>query len=148
MTNFHYHAPDGASPQVLASDALKYAAARARYTTDWALDSIAGSTCDHDGHEVELDAVSEAIAEIQQLATAFGDPNRYSDGRAVRSSREIQLGLVMSHVWHPDPTQESVHSWRGDLPSGDPDLPSPGVYEITTHPETQEIHVRTVRLAG
>lgn len=131
-----------------ADDALKYAAAMLQSCTDWALDSIGGSLCEaHGGHDDELDAMHEAIARVSKLADQFGQHNRYANGRAVKSSKRITDGLITSHVWHPDPAQEKQESWRGYLPSGDPDVPSPGTYEVTTYPETQEIHVRVVRTA-
>lgn len=127
-------------------DALKYAAALLHARTDWCVDSIGGSLCEGaGGHEIELDAISDISAEINGLAAEFGNRLVYSDGRAVRTRKEIQLGLVTEHVWHPDPSAEESRSWRSALPSGHPDLPSPGVYEITTYPLTQEIHVRVVK---
>jgi hypothetical protein len=129
-----------------ADDALKYAAALLKSRTGWALDSIGGALCDGD-HEAEVDATYDAINEVHRLATLFGDPRRYSDGRLVESSAEIEYGLVTSHVWHPIPACEEISSSRGPLPSGDPDLPSPGVFEVTTYPAEQRIHTRTVRLA-
>lgn len=131
-----------------ADDALKYAAAMLQSCTDWALDSIGGSLCEaNDGHDDELDAVHEAVARVAKLADQFGDLNRYSNGRVVKSHKRIADGLVTSHVWHPDSSQEKSESWRGNLLSGDPDVPSPGIYEVTTYPATQEIHVRVVRTA-
>lgn len=130
-----------------ADDALKWAGAMLESRTGWALDSIGGSMCDHGGHEDELDALHDAVLEVRQLAAGTRDPRRYSDGRLVQSSKEIEPGFVTSHVWHPDLGSEEGASWRGDLPSYDPDLPAPGIYEVTTYPETQEIHVRVVRTA-
>lgn len=129
-----------------ADDALKYAAARLHGLTDWALDSIGGSICDH-GHEDELNAIADIVADINGLASEFGDRIVYSDGRMVKSYKQIDEGLSTGHTWHPDPSQEKSESWRGSLLSGDPDVPSPGIYEVTTYPETQEIHVRVVRTA-
>jgi hypothetical protein len=128
-----------------ATDVLKYAAAILRERTDWTTDAIGGSECDED-HETELDAIDAIGKEITSLAAQFGDLHHYSDGRRVKSSKEIQLGLTTSHVWHYDPQQEERRSWRGNLPSGDPDVPSPGIYEVTIDPECQEIHVRVARL--
>lgn len=129
-----------------ADDALKYAAALLRDRTDWALDAIGGSDCNRHGHEVELDAIHSAIASVSKLAEQLGDWQHYSDGRIVKSGAQIEDGVYTEHVWHPDPSQEQVHSWRGQLRS-DPGIPSPGVYEVTTYPATQEIHVRVVRTA-
>lgn len=129
-----------------ADDALKYAAAILRERTEWALDEIGGSSCDQHGHEMQTDAIHDITVDIAKLAARFGDPNRYSDGRVVQSSRWIEKdALSTGHVWHPDPAEEEPHSWRGSLPSYDPDVPPPGVYEVTTDPATQEIHVRVVR---
>jgi len=131
-----------------ADDALKYAAAILRERTDWALDEIGGSTCDQGGHELQTDAIHDITVDISNLAEQFGDPNVYSDGRMVKTSAWIADDEVgTSHVWHPDVTQEKPHSWRGNLPSYAPDVPSPGLYEVTTYPLTQEIHVRVVRTA-
>lgn len=137
-----------------AADALKYAAALLRGRADWTCDSIGGAMCVHEvehgqqeGHDVELDAIEEVVSDIETLAAQFGDPRRYSDGRRIKTSREIEYGLVTSHVWHPDPSAEQPRSWTGHLPSGDPDVPSPGVFQVTTTPRTQEIFVRVVRTA-
>lgn len=130
-----------------ADDALKYAAALLDSRTGWALDAIGGSMCDYGGHEDELDAIHDAVREVMRIASLAGNPRHYSDGRVIQSSKEIEYGFVTSHVWHPDPSFEEVSSHRGPLPSGDPDLPSPGVYEVTTYPSTQDIHVRVVRTA-
>lgn len=130
-----------------ADDALKYAAAMLTELIDWTTDGIAGSGCDQGGHEIETDAISDIGRDIRALAAQFGDPNRYSDGRMVKTHKEIERGLSTSHVWHPVPQLEEVQSHRGSLLSGDPDIPSPGVYEVTTYPKTQEIHVRVVRTA-
>jgi hypothetical protein len=129
-----------------ASDALKYAAALLKERICWTTDMIAGSGCDHDGHERETDALNDIGDDILALATRFGDPRRYSTGRLVWTSTEIVGGVVHSHVWHPDPAAEGPRSWRGHLPS-DPGVPSPGLYEVSTDPATQEIHVRVVRSA-
>lgn len=129
-----------------AEDVLKYAAALLDSRSGWALDSIAGSLCDQGGHEDELDAMHDLVTQINGFAAQYGDSRRYSDGRAVKTSKEIVFGLVTEHVWHPDPSREESRSWRSSLPS-DPGVPSPGVYEVTTYPETQQIHVRVVRTA-
>ena len=128
------------------ADALKYAAAILRQRIEWTTDAIAGSECDGD-HDIELDAIGDVSAEISALAASFGDIDRYSDGRRVKSRAEIALGLITEHVWHPDATQEESRSWRSHLLSGDPDVQSPGIYEVTTIPETQQIDVRVVRIA-
>ncbi|TDH57521.1 hypothetical protein E2F47_01755 [Mycobacterium eburneum] len=128
-----------------ADDALKYAAARLEACADWVLDSIGGSMCDREGHEDELNAIADVVSCVAELAARFGDPRHYSNGRLVKTRRQIEDGLVTEHIWHPE--SEPSQSWRGSLPSGDPDVPSPGVYEVTTYPETQQIHVRVVRTA-
>lgn len=130
-----------------ADDALKYAAARLHSCTDWALDSIGGSMCEGaDGHENELAAIADIAAEINGLAAHFGDRGTYSDGRKVKSGAWIDGSIRTEHVWHPDPTQEAPHSWRGNL-LHDPGTPCPGIYEVTLTPATQDIHVRVVKTA-
>lgn len=130
---------------IRADDALKYAAALLRSRTEWTCDSIGGSDrCD--GHELELDLIYETVAEISRLAAQFGDPRRYADGRVIKSRVEVQRGLYIEHVWRPDPASEESRSWRSALP-WDPGIPSPGRYEVTTTPATQDIHVRVVRTA-
>jgi hypothetical protein len=127
-----------------AADALKYAAATLKHQADWIIDSIGcNSGCDH---EAELDTLDDTIKEICELAARFGDPRTYSDGRTVVSAAQIERGAFTSHIWNPDFTVEQPRSWSGPLSSGHPDLPSPGVYQVSTDPLTQEIHVQTVRL--
>ncbi|APE17762.1 hypothetical protein BOH72_23370 [Mycobacterium sp. WY10] len=128
-----------------AVDALKYAAAILKHREEWATDAIGGSDCTVD-HELELEALSDTTREICALAAQFGDPCRYTDGRRVKSHAEIEYGVVTEHVWHPDPAAEEARSWRGTL-RHDPGVPCSGLYEVTTTPETQEIHVRVVRTA-
>ena len=130
---------------IAPEDALKYAAAILRQRTEWTLDAIGGSGCDTD-HEAELDATQSVVEVIEALAAQYGDPRRYSNGRLVQSSAEIQFGLVTSHVWHPDGLAEEPRSWRSSLPS-DPGVPSPGIYEVSYEPVGQDIHVRVVRTA-
>lgn len=129
-----------------ADDALKYVAAILNERIEWTTDGIGGSGCDH-SHDIELDALLDINTDVRGLAARFGDLNRYSDGRMVKTRKEIDQGLYTVHVWHPDPSSEESKSHRGALLSGDPDVPSPGIYEVTTYPETQEIHVRVVRSA-
>jgi hypothetical protein len=130
-----------------AADCLKHAAAIARECIEWTTDAIGGSSCDHDGHEIETNAISDLAGDLVEIAAPFGDLNRYSDGRLVRSVAWIVEGeLSTARIWHPDITADGPRSWRGHLPS-DPGSPSPGVYEVATDPVAQEILVRVVRTA-
>lgn len=131
--------------QINPADALKYVAAKVRERIEWTGDDISGSDCGH-GHEIPLDALNDLIPDVASLAALFGDPETYSDGRKVKSWAEIEPGVVTANVWHPNPAAEEPRSWRGPL-MHDPGTPSPGVYEVTTNPATQEIHVRVVRSA-
>jgi hypothetical protein len=133
---------------IRADDALKYAVALMKAREEWTTDSIVGSGCDHDGHEIELDAIHDTVTEIRGMAIdLFGrDLMTYSDGRAVEQYAQIEDGVVTHHVWHPDPAAEEPRSWRGAL-RHDPEEASPGVYEVSTDPATQSIHVRAVRIA-
>lgn len=127
------------------ADMLKYAATLLADRLEWITDEITGSGCNH-GHDTPVNALCDTGITISELASQYGDPLRYSDGRLVKSSREIEQGVITSHVWHPDPTAEPSQSWRGTL-RHDPDEPSPGVYEVTLTPATQDIHVEVVRTA-
>ncbi|MAS06193.1 MAG: hypothetical protein CL534_16135 [Ahrensia sp.] len=127
------------------ADYLKYAAAMLWQRVEWTTETIAVSSCDG-AHDHELDAITDAACEIKSLAMQFGDPRRYSDGRAVQTTQQIEDGCYTVHVWHPEAATEDPRSWRGSL-RHDPDEPCPGVYEVTTDPATQQVHVRTVRLA-
>ena len=129
---------------VRADDALKYAAAAASATAEWALDAIGGSLCDH-GHEDEANAIADTVREVAELAAQYGDPMRYSDGRAVKTTRDIAPGLVTSHVWQPNPGDEKPQTWTGEL-LHDPGTPRRGSYTVTTDPLTQEIHVRVMEV--
>lgn len=91
-----------------------------------------------------LDALHDLIEDVAALAAQCGDPHHYSDGRRVKTAREIEFGLVTEHIWHPDPSTEEPRSWRGTL-RHDPEESCPGVFEVSTDPATQEIFVRTVR---
>jgi hypothetical protein len=62
----------------------------------------------------------------------------------VESHAEIVPGFVTHHVWHPDPNVEEPTSHRGHRLS-DPGIPSPRIYEVSTDPATQDIHIRVVR---
>ncbi|WP_440712083.1 hypothetical protein [Gordonia sp. FQ] len=131
-----------------ADDAIKYAAAKLAHCTDWACDSIGGSMCDVD-HSVETDAIGEAVGELYCLAAEFGDPKTYSNGRIVQSRIWIvENELTTEVVWHPLPDGEGPQTWRGELSSGHPDLPSPGRYEVPTDPVTQQVFVKVFRDAG
>lgn len=127
-----------------ADDVLKYVSAQLTSITQWVGDAIAGSPCGED-HELPLDMLDSTVADIRKLAVHYGRPNRYSDGRAVVTRVEIDKGHYTEHIWHPDVSAEQPSSWTGILYSGDPDLPSPGVFQVSTYPFTQEIHVQVVR---
>lgn len=128
-----------------AEDYLKYAAAVVRERIEWTTDEIGGGMCETD-HEIPLDALMDLCGDVDKLTIPFGDPNTYSNGRKVRTSQRIEDGVYTVEVWHPDPAEQQSKSWRGNL-MHDPGTPCPGLYEVTTYPETQEIHVRVVRTA-
>lgn len=128
-----------------ADDALKYAAAMLKECTDGTLDAIDGSDCS-EGHEYAVKATRHVVREIVCLVARFGNPHRYHDCRCVWTRAEIQPGFVTDHVGNPDPAEESPQCWRGDLPSGDPGVQSPGVYEVHTDPATQTVRTRVVRI--
>lgn len=120
-----------------AADALKYAAAILKARVEWTTEGIGGSECNAD-HEIELDAINNIARDVLALAAQFGDPDRYSDSRTVKTIIQIVEGLTTEHIWWPDPTEEKPSSWRGNLSSGHPDIPSPGLYQVSTEPSSQE----------
>lgn len=124
--------------RVTADDMLKHQAAKLEETWAWTGDVI--SDC---GHDVEIGALSESIVGLVQAASSLPLPQTYSNGRRVKTEAEIVPGLTTVQVWHPDPTAEQPHRWRAQLPS-DPGTPSPGMYEVTTDPVAQTIHVRVL----
>ena len=128
-------------------DVLKYALARTRDTQGWALDSV--GDCDHpDGHDDAVTALVDEQFKLRELAAqVIREPERYSNGRLVQTTKQITHGLYTGHVWHPLADAEEPYSWRAALPS-DPGVPSPGVYEVSVDPTSQQIHVRVIRLAG
>lgn len=139
-------APVPVSTSVRADDALKYAAAILKDRIGWTTEAIACSEeCGDDVHENELAAISDVVRQIRALAARFGDPHRYSDGRQIETYVNITRGLSYGHIWHPDSAEEKPGSQSGEVPSGDPDLPSPGRWEIKTDPSTQKIYGRVVR---
>lgn len=118
-------------------DRIKHAAAEADSASDWALSEI--GDCDGE-RDLAVDVLCEALAKLLAAVHQLDNRHRYSDGRAIVSRVEIVDGLVAQHIWKPD--GEEPTKWRSDLPSFDPDVPSPGKYEVTTDPATQGIHVR------
>jgi len=126
-----------------AEDYLKYAAAVVRQRIEWTTDEIGGSMCNAD-HELPLDALMDLRSELDEFVARFGNPNTYSDGRKVKTQAQIEDGAYAVQLWHPDVAEDEPHSWRGHL-SFDPGEKCPGVYEVSTDPATQEIHVRVVR---
>ena len=125
-----------------AEDMFKYAAALLDERAEWALGSIA-STESGDDHENALNGMQAIVEEIGCMAEEFGDPNRYSCGRRIRTQIDVQRGLVTEHIWHPDPGSEAVLSWTGDLPPKVDGGPPRGRYEVTIDPWTQDVTVIT-----
>jgi hypothetical protein len=146
---------DPTTPLLRADDALKYCAAILKEQTEWIADGISGAPCngnnvEEDGirycvdHEPEIAALDSVVAQVLRMAARFGDPNRYSDGRLVKSHGRIGHQMTTVHVWHPVPSEEKPKSWGGPLPH-DPDTASPGVYEVSTDPVTQNLHTCVIR---
>jgi hypothetical protein len=85
------------------ADHLKYLRHQGRATLERVFETIAGSAdlTEHVSDEVcgALDVVNDLIDSI----TVDGNPNRYSDGRAVFTELELDHGVTMRHTWHPDP---------------------------------------------
>lgn len=126
-----------------AEDTLKYVAALVSSRLDWVIDEIGGSICDDD-HDLPLDALKDLADEVEALASQFGDPRRYRDGRVVKSRAIIENHFLTEHLWHPTPGVEKPCSWSGAL-LHDPGTPDRGIYTVDTNPADQTIHIGVVR---
>lgn len=139
-------------PTVCAEDALKYAAAILTERISWTTEAIGcseecghGEQCGDDVHRDELEAIDAVVREIRSFAARFGDSRRYSDGRMIIAHAEIVRGFVAEHIWHPSPAEEQPQTRGGEVPSFDPNRPSPGRYQVSSEPATQTLHVRVMR---
>lgn len=135
------------------TDSLRYLEARIGSGLEYVIDRLGWSLLDGltEDETEDLQNILESLqAEIQaQRKSHTANRWYYDDGRAVKSRADIEEGHYTEQVWHPDPGAEpEPHSWRGNLLSGEPDVASPGIYEVTITPEDQQIHVRTVRLVA
>lgn len=119
-------------------DQIKYAAACADVTCEWALTEC--GDCENE-HDTAVNAISDALLELLSAVHRLPDRHRYSDGRVIVSRVEVEYGLIAQHIWKPG--NEDPQSWRSDLPH-DPGTPPRGKYEVTTDPVTQQMHVRVL----
>ena len=119
-------------------DVLKYMAYRVRNTISWTVDSL---PIEGDDGEHEIDALCALAEEFETLLGPLCEAwNHYSDGREIQTSREIEHGFTTSHVWHPDPAQDTEQTYSGRL-LADPGENN-GTYEVRIVPP-QEVTVRT-----
>lgn len=128
-------------------DALKYLAREVRRTVDWTTDSLFGSGIfENDPPEVE--AICQMVDDMESLLRPLPEAwNRYSDGREIRVSVEIERGHSYDHLWHPDPSKNAAKVIRGRL-LADPGEDN-GTYEIRiVPPQTVQVQVfpRTLRV--
>mgnify|MGYP000863836789 FL=1 len=131
--------------RVPAEDALKYAAALARdkiARTIGRLDAdfeLAGRSFSED-HSLEVAGLDRLIASLHRLAADHGDIDTYSDGRQVTSRKELSEGVVIEHIWDPDPTYEE--QWSSLLSPVGEWTPTIAFCSVSTDPVTQELNVR------
>lgn len=123
-------------------DRLIYAALSARTGIDWAT----GSASDH-GHwddccGPECDALDNAS---DQLAAAVNQFRRYSDGRPIRSTIDVEPGHRFTHTWPPgpDPQPGPIELCRGELSRCDADR-SRGTFIVWIHPADSMLHIEIV----
>lgn len=135
------------------TDSLRYLESHVGNGLEYVIDRLGWSLLDGltEDETEDLQNILESLHDAIVTERKSHTDNRYyyDDGRAVKSRADIEEGHHVEQVWHPNPKAEpEPHSWRGNLSSGDPDQASPGVYEVTITPETQDIHVRTVRMVS
>ncbi|WP_458681652.1 hypothetical protein [Prescottella equi] len=105
-----------------ANDALAYLLLLVRERLEWGTDAIAGNIPSvntsaaelYAGNEYVLDHLSDLIKDVDHIGARHVHATTYSDGRPVRSRIELEDGSIFSHLWHPDPAQESER--RVELP--------------------------------
>lgn len=114
-----------------AADALKYLRILVGREVDSAVERL------YDELQVDAHPELERLWDLGKRIAAVIDPldldwDRYSDGRRVQSSAEIEQGHTFVHLWQPDPDSESERRFTGDL-LADPGQ-SKGTYEATIVP--------------
>jgi hypothetical protein len=90
-------------------DYLKYVTAEGNTLLNSAGDQLSGIFCDHPEAEADVERIQDILDVVRKMlieATATfcadgTDFDRYSDGRATRSSLEMETGNVVEYVWHP-----------------------------------------------
>ncbi len=121
-------------------DVLKFLIRDLERTLDWTLDSLGEQGLAVDAHP-ELEAIEALGAEAARLCGPLVEAwNRYSDGREVLTTVEIENGHVYSMLWNPDPTKDVALVHRGKLLADQGE--DNGRYEIHVTPP-QSVTVRT-----
>jgi hypothetical protein len=122
-------------PDLNPADALTYLALLAEQRLDWAGESVSANSADAD-----LETETEALGDLADtcrdtLRQVFGQvPTRYSTGRLVRSTVDIEEGHPFTVLWHPDPTHGQPHTCRGAALDG-------GQWTARVDPQAQTVRV-------
>lgn len=140
-----------------ALDVLKYQAAIGKSQIEWATDYIGGNVyhglSDDAASQIE-DALEDPIETINDYAKGILasvldiEPDftlsegRYSDGRRISSSVEIETGMTFSHTWHYDVSKGPQGPFwiRGGELGADPGQYA-GSYAVKVDPSNQTLEV-------
>lgn len=121
-------------------DALKYLAIDISRTVGWTTDSLCSSGV-FDNDPPEIEAICQMVEDMNALLGPLVEVwNRYSDGREIKTTVEIEPGFSYDHTWHPDPSKNAASVVTGKL-LADPGEDN-GTYEIRIVPP-QTVEVRT-----
>jgi hypothetical protein len=138
-------------------DVLKYQAAIGKSHIEWATDYISGNVyhglSDDAARQIE-DVLEHPIETIDEYAKGIlaavldVEPDftlsegRYSDGRRLTSSVQIETGMTFSHTWHYDASKGPQEPFwiRGGELGADPGQYA-GSYAVMVDPSTQTLEV-------
>lgn len=109
------------------NDAISYIVQLVRSRIEWGTDQIGGNTPEdgdtaahlYDRNEYVLDDLGDLIKDVAHIAAPHATATTYSDGRPIRSSITLPDGTVFSHLWHPDPAQETERRVHFPIRNGD-----------------------------
>lgn len=92
-------------------DLLKYFSRRAASYIDWVVDTS------EDSESEPMESLADFGVAIKQLTLPLigDDWDKYSDGRAVELTVEVQHGHKFTQLWHPDPAKDVKRTYTGAL---------------------------------
>ncbi|MFG1785682.1 hypothetical protein ACGFIU_24885 [Rhodococcus oryzae] len=112
------------------TDALAYILLLVRERIEWGADQIGGNipsinaSADqlYDGNTHVLDSLCDLIKDVEHIAMPHLDEATYSDGRPIQSRIELEEGCILTHLWHPDPTQETERTFPVQIRRGEAEV--------------------------